>query len=91
MIELGAVLGLVGVGDVLAQVVDADAGSPLVDLLGGANGIGQMRARYEAVGEAQAQRRILGKMADGFAFRELDEGGSQHVASTGANSRGAAQ
>ena len=63
VIELGAVLGLVGVGDVLAQVVDADAGAPLVDHLGGVNDVVQLRTGNEAVGEAQAQWRLLGEMA----------------------------
>jgi len=37
VVELGALPGLVGVGDVLAQVVDADARAPLVDHLRGAD------------------------------------------------------
>ena len=74
MVELGAVLGFVGVGDVLAQVVDADAGAPLVDHLRGANHIVQVRARDEALREAQTERRFLGEVAQAAAFRERNEG-----------------
>ena len=48
VIELGTVLSLVGVGDVLAQVIDADARAPLVHLLGGTHGVGQLRSGNEA-------------------------------------------
>ena len=82
VVELGAVFGFVGVGDVLAQVVDADAGAPLVDHLRGANHIVQVRAGDEALREAQSQRRFFGEVAQAFAFGEPDEGRPQHGTSS---------
>ena len=76
VIELSALLGLVGVGDVLAQVVDADAGARLVDRLGGADDVGQLGPGDKAAGEAQPEGRVLGEMANGLVLRELDEEGS---------------
>jgi uncharacterized membrane protein len=63
VIELGAVFRLVGVGDVLAEVVNADAGAPLVDHLGGANYVMEVGACDKALGKTQPQRRLLGEMA----------------------------
>ena len=69
VIQLGAMLGLVGVGDVLAEVVDADARAPIVHHLGGANHVVKLRAGNEALREAQPHRRLLGEMA----YRLLSE------------------
>ncbi len=90
VIKLGAVLGLVGVGDVLAQVVDADAGAPLVDDFGGVNHIRQLGAGDEALGETHPQRRLLGEVAQPFAFGKRDEERPQHGASCETGRSGAA-
>ena len=63
VIQFAAVPGFVGVGDVLAQVVDADAGAPLVHGLRGAKDVLDLGACDKAAGEAQPHRRVFGKMA----------------------------
>ena len=63
---------LVGVGDVLSQVVDADARAPLVDHLRGVNHIRQLRAGDEALGKAQSQRRLFREVAQSFALGKPD-------------------
>src|ERR1019366_8766134 len=90
VIKRGAMFGFVGVGDVFAQVVDADARARLVDPLGDADDVAELGPGDEAAGEAQPERRVLGKMADGMVLREFDEDGSQHEASAGRNGRGVA-
>jgi hypothetical protein len=62
VIELGALLGFVDVGDVLAQVVDADTGAPPVDCLGDADGVGELSSGDKAAGEAQTEGRGLGEV-----------------------------
>ncbi len=63
MIELGTVAGFVGIGDIFAEIVDADAHAGAVDGLGGADGVGNLSAGDEAIGDAAAERRTLGKVA----------------------------
>ena len=62
MIKLGAVAGLVGIGDIFAQVVDADAHAGAVDGLRGADGIGDLGASNEAAGDAAAERERSAKL-----------------------------
>jgi hypothetical protein len=67
--------GFVEVGDVLAQVIDADAHAGSVDGLSDADGVGDFRARDEAARDAAADRGALGKSAQGTTFRKTDEEG----------------
>jgi len=55
VVELGAGSGFVGVGDIFAEVVDGDTSSELIDGGGGANGVGDLFAGYEAGGGALAE------------------------------------
>src|ERR1019366_4747985 len=63
VIQLSAVLRLVGVGDVLAKIVDADACAPAVDHFGGANYVMEVGACDKALGKSQPERRLVGEMA----------------------------
>src|SRR5581483_2433017 len=80
VIQLGALLGLVGVGYVLTQVVDADAGAPAVDHLCGPYRVLYRHAGDEALRKAQAHRRVLREVTQPFAFGQSDEERSQHEA-----------
>ena len=64
VVQVGAVLGLFGVGDVFPKVIDADAGAPAVDDLGLVYGIVQVRAGDKTLGKLHAQRRLLGEVAE---------------------------
>ena len=65
--------GLRRVGDVLAEVVDADAHAGAVDGLSDADGISDFGAGDEAAGNAATEALTLGESAQGTAFREADE------------------
>ena len=80
VVELGAFASFGGVGDVLAKVVDGDAGSDLVHGSGGADGVGDFFAGDEAGGDALSDAGTFCNGAQGAAFGESDEGGSQHAA-----------
>ena len=58
-LELGAGAGFVGVGDVLAQIVDADAGAHLL-IARGANYVRNLGSGDEACGSALAKAGVLG-------------------------------
>ena len=60
VIKLGAGAGFVGVGDVLAEVVDGDAGANLIHGGGGADGVGNLGAGDEAGGSALAKAGVFG-------------------------------
>src|SRR5260370_11725848 len=79
VIELGAGAGFVGVGDVLAQVVDGDAGAKLIHGGGGANCVRNLCAGDETGGGALAEEGALGEGAGGSALRQGDEDGPQHA------------
>ena len=78
MVELRAVAGFVGIGDVLAQVIDADAHAGAVDGLGDAHRVGDFRARHEPARNAVTDRGSLGKIAQRTIFRKMDEERPQH-------------
>ena len=73
MVELRAVAGFVGIGDILAQVVDADAHASAVDGLGDAHSVGDFRACHETAGNPTTDGRALGEIAQRTIFREMDE------------------
>ena len=73
MIELRAVAGLVGIGDIFAEVVDGHAHACAVDGLSGADGVGNLGAGNEAMGNAATEGRALGKGAQGLVFGKTDE------------------
>ena len=54
MVELGAVAGLVGIRDILSEIIDGDAHAGAIDRLRGANRVGDLRARNEASGDPAA-------------------------------------
>ena len=54
VIEMGAGARFVSVGDVLAQIVDGDAGAKLIHRGGGTNCVRNFFAGYEAGGGALA-------------------------------------
>src|ERR1700722_14331023 len=78
MVELRALAGFFGVGDVLAQVIDADAHAGTVDGLGNAHSVGGLRARYETARNPPTERGSLGKIAQRTVFRKIDEERPQH-------------
>src|SRR5712691_11487280 len=80
MIELLARSRLVGVGDVLSEVIDGNAGAEFVDRLGGADGVRYRGAGNEAAGSALANAGLLGDVPQPPAFRESDERCPQHGA-----------
>jgi hypothetical protein len=73
VVQLGAGAGFVGVGDVLAEIVDGDAGADLIHRRGGANGIRNLFAGDEAGGDALSKAGALGDGAQGSALGEGDE------------------
>ena len=73
VVELRALAGFVEIGDVLAQVVDADAHTGAVDGLGDAHGVGDFRSGHEAARNAAADGGALGEAAQGTIFRKMDE------------------
>ena len=80
VVELGAGAGFVGVGDVLAQIVDGDAGADLIHDGGGANCGGNFCAGDKAGGSALAKAGAFGDGAHPPALGERDEQCSQHRA-----------
>ena len=62
MIELRAVLGFIRIGDVFAEVIDANAHASAVDGLRGADSVGNLRACNKSSGDAPPQRRSLGEV-----------------------------
>ena len=75
VVEFGAFAGFVGIGDVLAQIVDTDAHASAVDRLSDAYGVGDLGAGDEAPGNAASDRGALGKAAQRTVFRKTDEEG----------------
>ena len=78
LIQLRAVAGLVGIGNVLTKVVDAHAHARAIDSLRDPHGVGDFRSGNETPGYASPQRRLLGKAAQRTIFRKMDEEGPQH-------------
>src|SRR5580765_6632042 len=78
LIKLRAVARLVGVRDVLAEVVDADAHPSLVYGLGYAYGIGDFGSGYKSSGNPLSNRRTLGEATQRSILRKMDEEGPQH-------------
>ena len=78
VIELSAGARFLNVGDVLAQVVDADGDSPLVQFGGHADRVFDLVAGYEPAGDTLSDDGSFSDGAEGAAFREGDEQGSQH-------------
>ncbi len=80
VIKLGAGAGFLGVGDVLAQVVDGDARAKLIDLGGGANGVGNLFAGDKTGAGALAEAGAFRDSAEGAALRQSNEDCPQHGA-----------
>ena len=80
VVELGAGAGFVGVGDVLAQIVDGDAGANLIHGGGGANRVRNLGAGDEAGGSALAKAGAFGDAAQRPALRQCNEDCPQHGA-----------
>ena len=78
VVELGALASFIGIGDVLAQIVDADAHARAVNGLSNANGVGDFRARHEAAGNPAADRGALGKSTQRTIFGKADKERPQH-------------
>ncbi len=68
VIKLGAGAGFLSVGDILAQIVDGDAGAKLINGGGGANCVRYLFAGDEAGGNALAKAAVFGnaRAATGF-------------------------
>src|ERR1700692_4053906 len=60
-VELRAVAGFIGIGDIFAKVVDADAHAGAVYRLGGADRIDNLSAGNEAAGEAASEGGAFGR------------------------------
>src|SRR5437773_4786496 len=82
VIERGTVPGLFHVGDVLAEVVDADGHAMRVGPSGGVERLADAHAGNEAAGEPASDARSLGECAKGLAFRKGDEEGPGHAFAT---------
>jgi len=55
MIELGAMAGFVGIGDIFAEIVDADAHAGSVDRLGSADRVGNLSTGDESAGDTASE------------------------------------
>src|SRR5208283_5999492 len=80
VVELSAGAGFVSVGDVLAQIVDGDAGADLIHGGGGANCVLNLGAGDEAGGSALAKAGALGDGAHAPALGQCNEHCPQHGA-----------
>src|SRR5437870_7932546 len=78
MVELGAVARFLGVGDVLAEIIHADAEAGLIDGFGRLQYIFCFQAGDKTAGEFLSQRGALRQAAQRFAFRKADEEGAEH-------------
>ncbi len=63
LVELRTVTSFFGIGDVLAEIIDADGHAGAVDRLRGADCIGDFCARHEPTGKAASNGGTLGKIA----------------------------
>ncbi len=78
VIELGAGAGFIGVGDVLAEVIDGDAQAGLVDLLCDAERIFHPSTGHEAAGKTLADGGSFGHPAQPAALGKRDKKRPQH-------------
>ena len=78
VIELSAGAGFVGVGDVLAEIVDGDAQAGLVYGASGPEHVFDLSAGNKTAGEVLADGGTLGDGAQPVALRERDEERPQH-------------
>src|SRR5271165_1441600 len=78
MVELSAGAGFVGVGDILAEIVDGDAGADLIYDGGYTNRVRDLGAGDEAGGIALAETGAFSYAAQPAALGEGDEDSSQH-------------
>src|SRR5215469_14380483 len=78
VIELGAMACFVRIGDVFAQIVDANAHASMIHRLGDPDRIGDLCSGYKTAGNTLAQGRTLRKIAQTAVLRKLDEEGPQH-------------
>jgi len=78
VIEGGTGARFFRISDVLAQIIDGDCQSRLVQLVSNAECVFHLRAGHEAAGEFASERRALGESPQSPALREGDEKRSQH-------------
>ena len=80
VIKLGGGAGFIGVRDVLAQIVDGDAGAEFIHGGGGAYGVRNLCAGDEAGGSALAKAGAFDDRAQRAALRQRKEKRPQHDA-----------
>ena len=88
VVELRAVPRFVGIGNVLAQVIDADAHARAVDRLRDPHRVGNFRARHKPAGNPLTDRRSFGEIPQRTIFRQLDEERPQHEVPAGLEKAG---
>ena len=81
VVELGAGAGFLGVGDVLAEVVDRNAQTLLIDGLRDAQRIFHLRARHKTAGQSLPDGGPLGHPAQRAILGKRNEKRPQHVPS----------
>src|SRR2546423_8901507 len=78
MVKLRAMAGFVGIRNVLAQVVNADAHAGAIHDLSDTNCVTNFGSRDKAARNATSNRRVFSKFSQRTVFRKMDEERPQH-------------